>query len=51
VTRSQKFGSERNSARTTDYAELLDEIAKSPTERQQLLRNYFEPNEEEREKD
>lgn len=32
-----------------DYAKLLDEIAKSPAERQQLLRSYFEPNEEERE--
>lgn len=32
-----------------DYAKLLDEIAKSPAERQQLLRTYFEPNEEERE--
>ena len=32
-----------------DYSKLLDSIAKSPTERQQLLRSYFEPNEEERE--
>jgi len=32
-----------------DYARLLDEIAKSPAERQQLLRGYFEPTEEERE--
>jgi hypothetical protein len=32
-----------------DYAKLLDETAKSPAERQQLLRSYFEPNEEERE--
>jgi hypothetical protein len=32
-----------------DYARLLDEIAKSPAERQQLLRGYFEPDEEERE--
>lgn len=32
-----------------DYSKLLDEISKSPTERQQLLRSYFEPNEEERE--
>jgi len=30
-----------------DYARLLDEIAKTPTERQQLLRSYFEPNETE----
>jgi hypothetical protein len=32
-----------------DYAKLLDEVAKSPAERQQLLRGYFEPNEDERE--
>ncbi|MGC2457757.1 MAG: SIR2 family protein [Gallionellaceae bacterium] len=31
-----------------DYSKLLDEIAKTQTERQQLLRGYFEPNEEER---
>lgn len=32
-----------------DYSRLLDQIARSPAERQQLLRSYFEPNEEERE--
>jgi hypothetical protein len=32
-----------------DYSKLLNEIAKSPAERQQLLRSYFEPSEEERE--
>lgn len=32
-----------------DYAELLDKIAKTPTERQQLLRAYFEPTAEEQE--
>lgn len=32
-----------------DYSKLLDGIAKSPAERQQLLRGYFEPSEEERE--
>ena len=32
-----------------DYAKLLNEIAKSPSERNQLLRGYFEPTEEERE--
>jgi len=32
-----------------DYAKLLDDIAKSPSERQQLLRNYFEPSEAEKE--
>ncbi|MCC6416277.1 MAG: SIR2 family protein [Opitutaceae bacterium] len=31
-----------------DYSKLLDEIAKSPTERQQLLRGYFEPTDDER---
>lgn len=30
-------------AREPDYAQLLDELAKTPTERQQLLRSYFEP--------
>ena len=38
-----KYGAE------PDYSELLDAIAKSQTERQQLLSAYFEPNEEERE--
>lgn len=32
-----------------DYSRLLDQIAKSPAERQQLLQTYFEPNNEERE--
>ncbi len=40
---SQKFGC------APDYAELLDKIAKTPTERQQLLRAYFEPTAEEQE--
>lgn len=31
------------------YSSLLQELAKTPTERQQLLRPYFEPNEQERE--
>lgn len=31
-----------------DYSKLLDGIAKTPAERQQLLRSYFEPTEEER---
>lgn len=30
-----------------DYSALLDEIAKTPAERQQLLRSYFEPTPEE----
>ncbi len=32
-----------------DYSELLDMLAKTPAERQQLLRTYWEPNEQERE--
>jgi hypothetical protein len=31
------------------YSELLDAVAKSPAERQQLLRGYWEPTEQERE--
>jgi hypothetical protein len=31
-----------------DYSNLLDAIARAPAERQQLLKSYFEPNEEER---
>ena len=31
------------------YSKLLDALAKSPSERSQLLRDYFEPREEERE--
>jgi hypothetical protein len=37
------------SGRPPDYAELLDLVAKTPAERQQLLRSYWEPTEEERE--
>ena len=32
-----------------DYSELLDQLAKTPTERQQLLRSYWEPTDTERE--
>lgn len=32
-----------------EYSKLLESLAKTPTERQQLLRQYFEPTEEERE--
>lgn len=32
-----------------DYSKLIDGLAKTQTERQQLLRPYFEPNEQERE--
>ncbi|MGZ8982341.1 MAG: SIR2 family protein [Methylotenera sp.] len=39
----QKYGS------APDYAVLLDQVAKTPTERQQLLRAYFEPTAEEKE--
>lgn len=38
-----KFG------KAADYADLLDALAKTPAERQQLLRAYWEPNEQERE--
>ncbi len=31
------------------YTTLLEELANTPTERQQLLRSYFEPNDEDRE--
>jgi hypothetical protein len=31
-----------------DYSKLLGVIAKTPTDRQQMLRSYFEPTEEER---
>lgn len=31
-----------------DYADLLDELAKTPAERQQLVRGYLEPSESER---
>ncbi len=39
----EKFGKE------PDYSELLDNLAKTAAERQQLLRSYLEPNEQERE--
>ena len=32
-----------------DYSDLLDQLTRTPAERQQLLRGYFEPNEQERE--
>ena len=40
----EKFGQE------PEYSSLLDELARTPAERQQLLRPYFEPNEDERER-
>ena len=38
-----KFGAD------PDYSDLLDQLAKTATERQQLLREYWEPTEDERE--
>ena len=35
--------------RVADYSDLLDALTKTPTERQQLLRTYWEPTEQERE--
>ena len=35
--------------REPDYSDLLDNLAKTPAERQQLLRRYFEPDDTERE--
>ena len=32
-----------------DYSDLLDDLAKTPSERQQVLRAYWEPNEQDRE--
>lgn len=40
---SNKFG------HIPDYSALLDQVARTPAERQQLLRSYFEPSEEEQE--
>jgi hypothetical protein len=34
-----------------DYSKLLNHLAKSPPERQQLLRSYFEPDDDEREQE
>ena len=39
----EKFG------KAPDYSDLLYALAKTPAERQQLLRSYWEPNEQERE--
>lgn len=40
----------RTFGKEPDYSELLDELARSPTERSGLLRSYFEPTEEERDR-
>ena len=39
---------EREFGKEPDYSVLLDELAKTPDHRQQLLREYFEPNDQER---
>ena len=39
----EKYGKE------PDYSDLLDQLTRTPAERQQLLRGYFEPDEQERE--
>ena len=39
----EKYGKE------PEYSDLLDQLTGTPAERQQLLRGYFEPNEQERE--
>ena len=36
-------------SREADYSNILNELAKTPSERQQLLRGYWEPTEQERE--
>ena len=41
----QEYGS------APEYSTLIDDLAKEPAERQQLLRPYFEPNEDEREQE
>lgn len=41
---SETFQEEAN------YSKLLDNVAKKPSERSQLLRSYFEPNEDERQR-
>ncbi len=40
---------EKTFGHVPNYSTLLEALAKSPSERQQLLRGYFEPNETERE--
>jgi SIR2-like domain len=39
---------QKTKSKTADYSELLNALTKTPTERQQLLRPYWEPNDEER---
>lgn len=40
-----------NFKQEANYSDLLDALAKTPEERQQLLRAYWEPNDQEREED
>jgi SIR2-like domain len=40
----------RTFGKEPDYSEMIDELAKSPAERNGLLRAYFEPTDEERER-
>ena len=55
VTTGQEPGADleqwyiENYQEAPDYSNLLDALAKTPSERQQLLRPYFEPSEQERE--
>ena len=42
---------EKFKKRKADYADLLDELVRTSTGRQQLLRKYYEPNDLEREED
>ncbi len=42
---------EKFKKRKADYSDLLDELARTSTGRQQLLRKYYEPNDLEREED
>ena len=37
--------------KNADYSDLIHTLAKTPSERQQLLRTYFEPNDKEREEE
>lgn len=41
----------RKFKKNADYSDLIHTLAKTPSERQQLLRTYFEPNDREREEE
>ena len=49
LTKRLNPGITKNTGRPPDYSDLLDQLPGTPAERQQLLRGYFEPNEQERE--